>query len=191
MVYHLKFNLTVEEYQDFAAYSSWHAPWQKTNRLKFWVRTFFYSAITMAATLIILSKINPPKYNHNEILIIISIIMLAIVTAFSFYRAPYRVREKAAKLIAKDENFKLLAEREMELSETELNIDNLESRSSLKWSSIVRYSVTTKYFFLYINSEQGYIIPKRLFKNQGEIDEFDNFLTQKIPLSSSFRSLGI
>ncbi|MBK8951700.1 MAG: hypothetical protein IPM85_04625 [Chitinophagaceae bacterium] len=39
-----------------------------------------------------------------------------------------------------------------------------------------------------MGSAQAYILPKKLFKSQKEIESFEKFLLTKIPLSSSFRS---
>lgn len=190
MTYSFKYSLSVEEYKEFAAYASWYAPWLKKLRIRTLFTICIYSAIMMAATIIVLNTINPSKNENIGLLIIISSIALLIAIAFSYYRTPYRVMEKAQKLITKEENAKLLAERDVVLNDSELQITNAGSNSVIKWDSIVKFAVTKKYFLLFINSEQAYLIPKRLMASQAEIDELDKFLTEKIPIAASFRSLG-
>ncbi|MBK6990762.1 MAG: YcxB family protein [Chitinophagaceae bacterium] len=54
-----------------------------------------------------------------------------------------------------------------------------------------KYAQTKDYFYVYLSSLQALVIPKKLFTSNNSIEKFDKFLTEKIPLSASFRSIGI
>lgn len=190
MEYHFRYSLTADDFAEYNAYTSWHAPWQKKAKLKYLTNTGFYFFISMVATVIIIDKIKSDKTNF-KVLLIVGIVIALIFTYFSYYQVPYRVKNKARKFLVKEENSHILNETDIEISEDGIINTNKESRVHQKWSSITRYAITREYFFLYTNSIQAQIIPKRLFTSQKEIDEFDKFLTEKISLSSSFRSIGI
>jgi uncharacterized membrane protein len=191
MEYHFKYNITVDDFAEYNAYTAWYAPWLKKARFSYFLRTFFYSAITMTATFIVLNKIRSTRQNNYTFLAILGITLLLILTLIAYHQAPYGIKNKARKLVLKDENSHILNETELTINNSGiLNNDNVSSVHQ-KWSSVVRYAITKDYFYLYTNSIQAQIVPKRLFTSQKEIEEFENFLTGKIPLSSSFRSMNI
>ena len=191
MPYHFKYTITLEEYEEYSVFTSWEAPWQKKVKLKFIINNTLFSALVMTATYIVLEKIGPSKKNHYPVLIIFFIFFLLVAVLLNYSNVPYRIKNKARKFIEKEDNQKLLAERELELTDKQIIISNQELKSYEKWESITKYAVSKNHFFLYVNSESAHLIPKRFFSSQQEINEFDKFLSQKVSISSSFRSLGI
>ncbi len=191
MSYQFKYSITLEEYEEYALFTAWKAPWQKKVKQKFIINNTLFSIFVMTATYIVLEKIGPAKKNNYPVLFIFFIFFLFVAVSLNYYNVPYKLKNKARKFIEKEDNRNLLLERELELNNEELIVINQEIKSYQKWTSITKYAVSEKYFFLYVNSESAHLIPKRLFSSQLEIDNFDRFLAEKIPLSSSFRSLGI
>ncbi len=191
MEYHFRYSLSVDEFAKYNAYTVWHAPWQKKVRFNFIIRSLFYSSVILFATFFLLDTSNNTKLLINRTSIGICVFGLIVLNCISYYQAPYGIMNKAKKLILKDENSHILHETELEINQEGVFITDKESSVHQKWNSIVRYAVIKDFFYLYTNSIQAQIIPKRLFNSQKEIEEFDGFLTSKIPLSSSFRSLGI
>jgi YcxB-like protein len=191
MDYHFKYSLTGDEFAEFNAYTVWSSPWQKKTRFNFVIRTVLYAGISMAVTIILLDKYRHKSGNNTTVLLITLLIFLPLLSSIAYYQEPFNIKRRARKLIFKEENSHILNETELELNDDGIINNDKESRVQQKWSSIIRYAVTKEYFYLYSNSMQAQIIPKRLFNSQKEIEEFDKFLTTKIPLSSSFRSMGI
>lgn len=189
MSFQFKYKLTVDDYAEYNAFSSWFAPWLKRERLRFILRTSLYGAVTILATLIILQRINPPKRNHPEVLIIGGVIFLTISALISFYQAPFGIKAKARKHILREENAAFFNESEIDFGEDGITNTDKQQQSFLKWESIVKYASVKDYFYIYMGSAHAYILPKRLFKSQKEIESFEAFLLTKIPLSSSFRSV--
>ena len=191
MDFYFKYKLTEEEYAEYNAYSSWYANWQKKTRLTFALRLFIYCGISMAAVIIILTKLDPPKTNNYSVLIIALFLLNIFITYIYYQQSPYSIKKKAIKLLHKEENQHLLDESELNINDQHIIATDNSSKTNYSWKSIVRYAVTKDFFYLYVNSIQAIVIPKRLLGNQKEIDGLDKFLTEKIPLSSSFRSIGI
>ncbi|HMK26596.1 MAG TPA: YcxB family protein [Chitinophagaceae bacterium] len=191
MEYHFRYSLTTDDFAEYSAYTSWYAPWQKKVRIKFIVNVALISLVFMPAGIIVSRYIRNAKHHNNEGLGIIVLVALIFLLLFAYYQEPFRIKNKVRKFLDKDENSNILTERNLEINDKEIVFTDDTERSFRKWDSITRNAVTKEYFYLYTNSVQGYIIPKRLFSSQREIDEFDKFLTEKIPLASSFRSMGI
>lgn len=191
MSYHLKYKITPEEYEDYTVFTAWEAPWQKKAKRKFILNNIFFSALVMAASFIVFRQISPTLKNNNLIHFIVFPFLLFIVVIINYSQVPYRLKSKARKFIKEDDNKHLLEELELELTDKEIIVSNKELRSYQSWTSITKYAVSKKYFFLYVNAENAHLIPKRLLSTQQEIEKFDKFLTEKIPLLSSFRSLNI
>lgn len=191
MEYSFTFSLTEEDYAEFAAYGGWYAPWMKKVKRKFILRSFIYAAIGIATTMIVLEKITPGRRKNPPEIIIPYVVILLLATLVSYYQAPYGIKKRARKTIEETDNKHFLNERELIINEDGLTSISKDTTGQCKWSTILRYAETKEYFYLFPSSIQAYMIPKRLFRSQQEITDFDKFLTQKIPLSSSFRSLNI
>jgi hypothetical protein len=189
MEYHFRYSLSIDEFAGFNAYTMWYAPWQKKVRFNFLLRSLFYTAAIFIVSFFILNKINNSQRLIRGLSISISVVGLIILNCISYYQAPFGIMNRAKKMVVKDENSHILQETELEINQDGILTTDKDSRVHQKWNSIVRYAVTKESFYLYTNSIQAIVIPKRLFSSQKDIEEFDKFLTSKISISSSFRSL--
>ena len=123
---------------------------------------------------------------------ICAVVLINSLLTWIFYnQAPFSIKKKVKVLLAKEENIHLLDENELNINESNIILIDTLTTTKYSWESIVRYAVTKEFFFLYINTIQALIIPKRLLKGEKDIENFDKYLTAKIPLSSSFRSMGM
>lgn len=191
MVYNFKYSLTEDDFVAFNVYSLWEASWLKKNRISFTIRSTVYGIVAAVATILIINRLIPSKNDNHFPTAIFCSVGIVLLAALSYYQAPFDIKKRAKKMISSDDNRHILNETELELNDSGFVNTDIKARVEQKWSSIIRYAVTKNYFYLYTNSLQAQIIPKRLLPSQKEIDELDNFLTEKIPLSASFRSLGI
>jgi YcxB-like protein len=191
MEYHFKYNLTAEDHAEYNSYTGWQAPWQNKIRKNYLAKTFFSCIVSMFVTEMILSKIDSSKNNHHAPLLMGAILLSLLITWVFYYQAPFTIKNKAKKILAKEENSHFFDETELDIYEENIISTDKLTNTQYSWKSIVRYAVTLEYFYLYTSTVQALIIPKRLFANEKEREAFDKFLTEKIPLTSSFRSMGI
>src|SRR5258705_7374365 len=105
MEYNFKFSLTEAEFADYNVYTAWTAPWQKSIRVKFFLRIFFLGGIFMAAFFIVMNKVDPPEqdsfFKQDNILMvaIIGFVFNLLATLFSYHRVSYKTRNKAIKFV--------------------------------------------------------------------------------------------
>ena len=184
MEYHFKYAFTEEEYLEFNIYTIWGAPWQKKYRLWYLVR----QALVGFAIIAGFHWINKDWTITMSDLIVLAIFipLIIVITLLTVHSG---IRRRARALVQKEENRHMLEENELILNDE--GIENADSRSTTKmrWNSIIRYANAPNAFYLYINSQLGFIVPKRLFRDEASADEFDKFITHHVPLSSSFRSM--
>jgi hypothetical protein len=190
MDYNFTYSLTEEEYADYSEFTSWTAPWQKKTKLKFFA-TYFLSCFVFSTIAAFITSKGNSIIDKIIVPLTVSVIISLIISYLYYINAGHSIRSKVKKLIKKEENINILTEYELTLNEEKIIDKSKKITSTYSWESVVRYAETDKYFFLYTNSVSAVVIPKRLFKNKLEIEEFDKFLTSKIPLSSSFRSIEI
>jgi len=191
VAYHFKYKLTADDFAEFNVYTVWHAPWQKKNKIKFLLNSGFYVTISMFAGIIITDKFLPTNKGNYFTSIALALALLVIVIILIYLQEPYRIKNKAKKLVLADENNHILNQAELEITENGICNKDKDSLIYQKWESVIRFAITKDFFYLYTNSIQALIIPKRLFNSQKEIGEFDKFISERVSLASSFRSIGI
>lgn len=59
-----------------------------------------------------------------------------------------------------------------EIKKEGIDITQLTLSHQLEWKDILKIVENTKYFFIYVNEVQAFILPKRFFENVEQIDEF-------------------
>jgi YcxB-like protein len=188
MQYNFRFSLTEDEYGDYNIYTAWSAPWQKNNRIKFFSRIFLYGGLFMASAFIIMNKIDPPKHENILLMVILGLVFNFLAAIFSYHQVSYKTKNKAIKFVQNEENKSLLGEKEILITNEKLFYNTKSTNSIFVLSSVVRYVNNKTTFYLFITLNSAVIIPKRLFRAQKEVDEFDKFLTERIPLSSILAS---
>ncbi len=192
MEYNFRFSLTEDDFADFNAYTVWLAPWNKKKKIKFFFRTLVYSIIIMTGITYLIDEITSLGQKSNiNFRIGLSLGFGLLSALISYFNTTERVKKSAKKTLHGKENQNFLKETDLRISEAGIFDADKVCSANYTWISIVKYSVTKQFFYLYINSIQAIIVPKRLFNSQYEIDEFDKFVTEKIPLLSLFRSIDI
>jgi hypothetical protein len=194
MEFSLRFSITKEEFADFNVYSAWLAPEQKKLRLKTFISTLVLT-IGFAVLGIFISRQLSATAGKAPLFSLFNIItafgVAFLVTVITYRRVAPRTRLKAIQVVEKEENRYILSEAEMEFREDGFTHADSKSRSVQTWQSIAKVADVNHSFYLYMNTIQGFIIPKRVFGSKEEIGQFKKLLEEKIPLSSSFRSIGI
>ena len=194
MEFQLRFELTNEEYGDFNVYTVWSAPEQKKLRKKTFLSTLFLTLGFAILGVFIsqqLSTASKQRSLVDPVIIVIVVVVAATVTLITYNRVASKTKSKAIQLVEKEDNNHILSDAEMEFREDGFTHTDSKSKSIQTWQSIIKYIDVNNSFYLYINSVQAFIIPKRVFASTGDIERFHKFLEEKIPLSSSFRSMGI
>jgi hypothetical protein len=173
---------------EFNAYTTWYAPWQKRARRKFLINFIFYIFSFVFSGIILLDAVRG-KETNIVLAIITSLVTTLITSVISYYNEPLSIKKKVRKFLANEENKCMLNEDELWLTERGLLKKGINSYIEVKWVAVNKFISTKGYFYLYTNEFQAYVIPKRLFGSQKEIDIFNLYLTEKIPLMASLKGI--
>lgn len=156
----LDIEITRLDYLDFNKYFFVKA------RLK---KTIFTGLITVLSLQIIL--------NRNEFDLkatVVSTIACIVVYFFAIYFSILRTESKP-----KDDS-PILGRKEMEFNDDSILCESPAVSSIVNWSAIKSLDEGRTAFYLFMDSNSAYIIPKRYFKSEEQLNEFKNLIQSKI-----------
>ena len=149
--------------EDYADYNKFH--FVKT-RLK-------RSIIVILATLIIVEIfLNKDKFDLTST--IISSIAGVGMYVFIIYRSFNKIKKIPV------DGGHILGQKEIEFTEEKYYSKTKNSEGSAEWSTIKSIEENKKSFYLYVDKNMAIMVPKRVFKDETEMNEFRNLVTRKI-----------
>lgn len=156
----LSFEINREDYADF---NKFH--FLKT-RLK---RTILTGTITILALQLILNK-DDFNLTATTISTLVCIILYFLI---------YYVFLNNTKNIPSD-NGTILGQRDMEFADNEIRCKTDTSNTTSAWTTIKTLEKGRNSFYLYVDTNMAYIIPKRIFSSIDQQDKFEGFIMDKI-----------
>ncbi|MBA2613318.1 MAG: YcxB family protein [Bacteroidetes bacterium] len=149
--------------QDYADFNKFH--FIKT-QLK---RRIFFGVLTIVALQFFLNK---ERFDLTAT--IISSLVCAVVYCFLIYRSL-----SSTKNIPQD-NGTVLGHRDMEFSDINITCKAEKTSTVSDWNAIKKLENGKNYFYLYVDTNMAYIIPKRVFATVNEQDNFEQFILSKV-----------
>jgi len=120
--------------------------------------------------------------NYNQpldlIIILIELILFSMIWSILFLLIYGIAFLKIKKM--PDENGSILEEKTYIFSEEGLKQISTNSESFTKWNAFKSIEENKKYIFLFVDKIAAYVIPKRIFQDSKEINDFVDFLKEKI-----------
>ncbi|BDX37821.1 hypothetical protein CYCD_11760 [Tenuifilaceae bacterium CYCD] len=120
--------------------------------------------------------------NYNQPLDFIAILIELIVFSILWSTLYLLIYGIAFLKIRKmpDENGSILEEKTYIFSEEGLKQISTNSESFTKWNAFKSIEENKKYIFLFVDKIAAYVIPKRVFQDSKEMNDFVDFLKGKI-----------
>lgn len=154
----LNFQLSREDYFSFYLYTLWLAPGKKAAAVKTRLKVF----ILYAAILLFIKLISPSV--SFDLFFFYAIFMLAAIYVFPLFSMENTLKKQADKFYDDPSNAHSFEPAEMIISETGIFTKSRYVETTYRWNSVLKKDETTDHYFLYINSMQAIIIPKRVIK---------------------------
>jgi hypothetical protein len=178
----LEYNLTKDDLVQFAFHVGWASPAKRTFRIIYYVKPI---GLFIAATFI-LYAITKPKYLTSFFTIMgIASILGGLVSA---YLGIHYYKKKLEKIISDPHNSSFMERTELVLSDSGIIITTNSVEFSCTWDAIKKKEETVHYFYLYLNSLQGIIIPKRVLSIDQK-NELIDLLSRNLSLKAEFNEL--
>lgn len=175
----LQFALTKEDYTNYYLHALWHAPAKKAARLKYIVRQL----LTNCGILSVFIYFNIFSLFNSTYLYSLSGIML-LSMGFNFFNQKNNLKAQAKKFANNDENASIFLLTTHLFSTTGIQIKDAVSDTFLQWKAIIKKEETDAYYFLYTNSIQAIIIPKNVFKNAEDVQQFKHLLQVQVSFNA-------
>jgi len=77
-------------------------------------------------------------------------------------------------------NGSILGQRDMEFTDEEITCKSDQSNTTSTWKLVKSLEKGSKSFYLYVDVNAAYIIPKRIFTTKAELEDFERFVETKI-----------
>lgn len=132
-------------------------------------KTVFTGLITILSLQIILNRTEFDLFTT-----VVSTVVCVVVYFFAIYFSILSTESKP-----KDDSI-ILGSKEMEFNEDAILCESSAASSIVNWSIIKSLEEGRTAFYLFIESNSAFIIPKRYFKSEEQLNEFKNLIQSKI-----------
>lgn len=170
----VKYALTKEDYINYYTYVMWDAPEKKKSKLKFYLRQVGINGLVIAVLFY------TDIFQYNKLYLYIYLGILIITTTLQIFSARANVKKQAEKIAAATNNQSIFLETHADISEAGITIKDELTETKFQWRAFVRKQENADYYFLFSNSIQAIIFPKRIFKTIEEKAQFQKLLSEHL-----------
>jgi hypothetical protein len=179
----LQYALTKDDYINFYTYNMWDAPGQKKAKLFYYAKQIVVNVGIIA--LVFLSGI----FQIRPIYFYAYVIILLLSTAMQVYSARNGVMKKAEKITEDEDNEALFLETKMLIAESGISIKDELKEQHFQWQAFIRKEENESYCYLFTNSMEALIIPKRVLKTNQDKEQFEKLLTLHLSFDAEIKHL--
>jgi len=174
----LNFELTREDYFNYAYYTGYLAPGKKAELIKSRLKIFLFYLL-----ILLLVKFSSAGETFTTFFFF-SVFMLACIYLIPLFTVDVDTRKQTIAFLENPLNHNVLINTEVTISETGVAAKDMFTESKYRWDCVTKNEETKDYYFLYLNSVQAIIIPKRILKSEIEKENLSKMLAQHIPFNA-------
>jgi len=180
----LSLQLTTEDFYQFNYYTSWTASWNSRKRIIYYCRNILSAGIGSLLGVYLLER----KISLTAILVaVVFALLLGFIGLPVWVRRFYR--KSVDKFSANPSNSSFFSKAELIVDETGIQARDDVSTTMHLWRAFSKKVETDEYFYLYLNSQSGLVIPKRIFQTQTEKENFTKILLAHFPLEAELSDI--
>lgn len=179
----LQYALTKEDFVNYHSYVMWDAPENKRKKIKYYARQFIPIIVFIAA----FYYTGIFERNSKFILLIAGFILLTLLLSLFGIRS--NTIKQAEKTANDPNNSSIFLETTVIVSETGIVTKDVLTETKYQWNAFIKMQESKKYYFLFTSSIQAIIIPKRVFKNAEETNQFKKLLSQQLSFDAEIGHL--
>jgi len=174
----LKYAVTKEDYIQYYTYVSWDAPEQKKKKVNYYLRQLLINGGVIAIVFY------TGVFSFHSWYMYIYLGILLFTTLVQIFSARNNVAKQAEKVTSDENNASIFSEKIMEVDETGITIKDALCETRWKWEAFIKKQENDTYYFLFSNSIEALIVPKRIFKIAEEKSRFEKLLAQHLSLNA-------
>jgi hypothetical protein len=177
----LRFEIEPKDYKAFYYYAAWSNSKKKKERLYGILKQVAISVVFLG----VLFYSGGIRY-FNKYTILLLALMLA-TSLLSIFTTKSSLDKQVEEFIENPENENIFTETFINFTETEINIKNKFEEKKIVWNAFCKKSETDDYYFLFYNSVQAEIIPKKAFINNVDKITFDALLSRNLSIEAQLK----
>lgn len=167
----LHFDLNQEDYLQYNYYLHEVSPAVKRAKIIYGI----FPVIMLGSTFYI-HGLRISEYGSFEYVTII--LSLFFISRILFYKAYLRLQ--VSRILKRDPNRFQNGERTLTLETSKLTLSTADTKTELAWSSFTKLGENKAYIFLFINTRQAVIIPKKIFLLDQELYNVQSFIENRL-----------
>ena len=173
----LNYTISEQEYKDFYYFLGWLSPDRKSYRIKYYLTTYAWYFGLMIIIFIFTDIPLDPKL----------LIALLIITVLWHFYSNWKLKRHFYKYGQKVYNESDKENSEMTVGESGITAKGRDADAKYKWSAFTKKYETDTAYYLYMSSNIGLIIPKRVFNSNKQREAFEKILAEYLPLQADLR----
>lgn len=179
----LKYSLTKEDYINYYTYMWWDAPGRQKKRWLYYARQLF------PLLLFFIAFYYTGLFDRSGNFILLIFGLLFATSMLSFIGVRSNTMRQAEKITDDPENASMFLEITATISETGFTMKDELQETKIQWKAFTKKLESKNYYFLFLNSIQAIIIPKRIFISPEQKAQFERLLTQYLSFEADVSHL--
>ncbi|MEP7163723.1 MAG: YcxB family protein [Ferruginibacter sp.] len=168
----VQYAITKEDYLNYYAYVTWDAPENRKKKINYYIRQ------SIPLVLFIVAFYYTGIFERNNKFILLIAGFLVLTSVLSFFSVRSNSIKRARKIVDDPNNSSIFLDKSMIISESGISVKDPLIDVKFQWNAFTKKQENAGYYFLFINTLQALIIPKRIFKNEDERLQFEKLLSQ-------------
>ena len=168
-----EFDLNKQDYIDF---NICHIKNSETLRKSLLFQQYIPAVVYLVLPFILVNVTDIPLWLWLTVFVLAAILWVVFYPKYLISSTIKRI----SKMVNEGKNKDMLGKHCLTFNDEGIIETSKNGESKISWSGIEEIKETDKHFFIYISSIMAYIVPKRVFKTDGEKDEFLNFIKNKL-----------
>lgn len=179
----LSYSLTQEDYRSYYAYVTWTSPEKKRSRLFYYGKQVLVFAV-LIAVMIYFDVLKPGS------LVAYALIGYALISTIGmFITNTVRLVREADKFAEDPQNASIFVETEVQVDEYGITTKDEHNLQRSSWKAFIKKEETKDYYYLFRNSSDALIIPKKVFRSAADRIVFEKLMTAGLSLDAEIGEL--
>ena len=179
----LRYAITKEDYVNYYAYVTWDAPGNAKKRL------IYYARQILPILLFIFAFYYTGLFERNSKFILLIVGFLIATSLLSLIGVRTNAIRQAEKIADDPGNSSIFLEAVVVVNETGITVKDELMETKYQWKAFTKKLESQNYYFIFHNSIQALIIPKRVFNTTDQKLQFEKLLGQYISLEADVAHL--
>jgi hypothetical protein len=179
----LKYSLTKEDYINYYTYVMWDAPGNKRKRI------LYYSKQLLPILIFFFAFYYTGLFDRPGKFIFIIAGFLVLTSLLSFFGVRTNTMKQAEKVADDSGNSSIFIPLIVNASESGISVKDELKEIHYQWAAIIKKLESQNYYFLFHNSIQAIIIPKRAFTSPADKLQFEKLLAQYLSFDADVSHL--